>query len=440
MEMCRQLTVSECGSGDWYVGFDSNGDGILSVAEQNIKAYQLGQAIATAAGANTTTALSDWTAVLPSTSFVTSGNNRNIRDRLGAGDTGDKQALVAADRRYPRRVAFARDNTNNLVKVSSSPDIYKPMGVGCPLDTTGTNYANNGCTYAGSPAEGTNYGKKGSNALWFRTTTSTSNPSANASYGNSESLFYYAPTTPTDGQPLLVPVLQIHDANNTSNIRSDGSTQDEFRDRWIQQPSDNTTIYNATFVLGNSPSRSAETSAGLQNFVRFLESWNNKTAKISGSFIQLKRSTFATGPISPIFAAKSTIGATNTANDSNANLSLFDYALDTYPTPNGSGLLPFYNAPTNRNWGFDVGLLSEQPDLFAQRFTLPPSGRPNEFFREVGRDDTWVKTLLCAGEASNQTGIPTTSVPTVTYTTKAVPDEYRPSGCPSPSDIPSDSL
>jgi hypothetical protein len=79
-------------------------------------------------------------------------------------------------------------------------------------------------------------------------------------------------------------------------------------------------------------------------------------------------------------------------------------------------------------------LLSEQPDLFAQRFTMPPTGRPNEFFREVGRDDVWVQTLLCAGQASNQTGIAETGT-TVTYT-RAVPTEYQPSGCPS---IPGDS-
>ena len=451
MEICRKLPLSECQSSDWVVGFDVNGDGRFSdpvtslddtVAfdvngdgivnsldkEKNIKAYQLGQAILAAAPTSTTSIDSNWW----DTAYGT--GSKTIRQRLGAGDTGDKQALVAADTRYPRRVAFARDNTNTLVKVSSSPDIYKPMGVNCPLDTTGTAYANNGCTYAttGSPAESTNYGKKGSNALWFRTTTSTSNPSTNASYGNSESLFYYAPTA-QDGQPLLVPVLQIHRSNNDSGIRGDGSTESEFRDRWIQQASADTS-FNATFVLGNSPSRAAETSAGLQNLVRFLESWNGRTAKINGSFIQLKRSSLATGPISPIFAAKLTTNATNTANDSNANLSLFDYVLDTYPTPNGSGVLPFYNAPA-RNWGFDVGLLSEQPDLFAQRFTAPPTGRPNEFFREVGRDDTWVKTLLCAGEASNQTGIPATGV-AVTYA-PAVPDEYRPtSSCPS--SIPDD--
>ncbi|MFN6518096.1 MAG: hormogonium polysaccharide biosynthesis protein HpsA [Nostoc sp. CreGUA01] len=434
MEICRKLPVSECGPNDWYVGFDRTGDGILSPLERNIKTYQLGQAILNANGG---TMPSDWT-----TAFTTGSNTKSIRERLGAGDTGsDRLSLqdrLDTDRLYPRRVAFARDNNNNLV--TSSSGFYKPMGVGCPLDTTGSAYSDNGCTY------GTNYGLVDTTnniyALWFRTTNSTTNAGdiAQATYASDRPLFYYPPidadgdgSPDLDGQPLLVPVLQIHDANSTpTNLRTDAAAVaagDDFRTNWLQQASN--TIFNATFVLGNSPSRTDEISAGLQNFVRFLENWESRTAKISGSFIQLKRSSFSTAPIASIFTNRQT----NAAASAIYNLSLFDYSLDTYPTRNGDGILPFYFAPTNRNWGFDVGLLSEQPDLFAQRFTAPPTGRPNEFFREVGRDDPWVKTLLCAGEASNQTGIPTTGV-TVTYT-NAVPSQYRPSGCPS--SIPSDS-
>ena len=442
MEICRQDLVSQCQPGDWKVGFDVNGNSNLDDAvsfdvngdgtvdindkEKDIKTYQLGQAIASAPD-YTASVLSNW-----DTQFGTSPNRKNIRERLGAGDTGNKLALVAADQRYPRRVAFARNNTNQLVSASGA---YKPIGVGCPLDTTGTGYNNNGCTYTtSSPTEGTHYGKKGSSALWFRTTSfSSSNPVTNPTYSNDNSLFYYPPidadgnsSPDLDGQPLLVPVLQIHDANNIPpNLRTDGTDQlqDQFRTNWIRL-ADADTTFNATLVLGNSPSRSDEVSAGLQNLVRFLENWNGKTVKISGSFIQLKRSSYSTAPLAPIFTNKQTVPADNSTN----NLSLFQYALDLYPTPNVSGIAPFYSPP-NRTWGFDVALLSEQPDLFAQRFTLPPAGRPNEFFREVSRDDRWVQTLLCAGQASNQTGI-TASGTTVTYS-RAVPTEYRPSSCPS---------
>lgn len=345
---------------------------------------------------------------------------------------------MAVDQLYPRRVAFARNNSNNLI--STATGIYKPMGIGCPLDTTGTTYANNGCTYGGTTA-GTNYGQTGSSALWFRTTNSITNPAnlalaATILYSNSLPLFYYPPidadgngSADLDGQPLLVPVLQVHDARKTAPpIRTDSTSvadADDFRATWLQRAT--ATTFNGTFVLGNSPSRATEISSGLQNFVRFLEHWEDRTAKISGSFIQLKRSSFSTAPLASILTARQTTTATATNN-----LSLFDYLLDTYPTQNASGLLPFYSAP-DRTWGFDVGLLSEQPDLFAQRFTAPPTGRPNEFFREIGRDDVWVETLLCAGEASNQTGVSATGV-TITYA-NAVPSEYRPSSCKS---IPND--
>lgn len=437
MEMCRKLVVSECGSTDWVVGFDINGDGILSttpqsytilgstvsLTERDIKTYQLGQAILAAAPSGTTSIDANWWNI---TAYGT--GTKKIRERLGSADTSvlSLQNTLATDRLYPRRVAFARDNNNNLVE--SSLGIYKPMGVSCPLDTTGTAYGNNGCTY------GTNYGLTGSaiRALWFRTTNSTTNPGdiAQATYASDKPLFYYPPidadssgSPDLDGQPLLVPVLQIHDATNTpSSLRTDATAVaagDDFSANWLQRATN--TIFNATFVLGNSPSRTDEISSGLQNFVRFLENWDTRTAKISGSFIQLKRSSFSTAPIAPIFTNRQSNAIS--AASATYNLSLFDYSLDTYPTRNGNGVLPFYAAPS-RKWGFDVGLLSEQPDLFAQRFTVPPTGRPNEFFREVGRDDTWVKTLLCAGQISSG----------VTYT-NAVPNEYRPSGCPS---IPND--
>ncbi len=479
MEICRKDLVSQCQPGDWKVGFDVNangnlgtgnvddtvsfdvnGDGIVdnNDKEKDIKTYQLGQAIAASPG-YTASVLNNW-----DTQFGTNNNNKSIRQRLGAGTTGFATtsdtttgfALATTnptDQRYPRRVAFARDNTNMLVKVSSSPDIYLPIGVGCPLDTTGTAYSSNGCTYTSSSGTaGTNYGTTGNSALWYRTTSFAHSDPGNlsdATYSNQNSLFYLPPidanedgSPDLDGQPLLVPVLHIHDAvtapssNNSLRTNDVNQLQPQFRDQWTKAASAAGTTFNATFVVANSPSRSIEDSAGLQNFVRFVENWNGVTAKISGSFIQLKRSTFATGPIAPILKAIATgspTTATGSPTSNSGNLSLFNYPLTTYAGQNDGGITPFYWAPT-RAWGFDVGLLSEQPDLFAQRFTVPPVGRPNEFFREVSRDDSWVQALLCSGQASNQTGIVTTG--TVTYSA-AVPAEYRPSSClPIPSDSP----
>lgn len=469
MEICRQALISDCDNNStdpdrqWYIGFDIDGNGVLNsnpvnypitgqssvtLTEKYIKTYQLGQAIKAANGSPSigSNPASDTILTNGELQWLTGTfgtGNKTIRARLGAGDTSG-QALVATDSSYPRRVAFARDSSNNLVLSSSrntstntvtslGSGIYNPIGLGCPLDISGSAPNYNGCTVWDN-----NYNsvlKNGSmNALWFRKSNSTTSPGdltqVDYTNGDRKPFFYFPPVDANgdgnpdlDAQPLLVPVSQVNDSfGNGSSLRSESTAVGtNYVTKWLQQAS--STTVNGTFVVGNSPRQSAETSSGLQNFVRFLENWGNATSKISGSLIQLKRSTFATAPLGSILANKTTTTATAGTNPSD-NLSLFDYALDTYPTENVSGLLPFYNPPT-RTWGFDVALLSELPDLFAQRFTAPSTGRPNEFFREVAQDDVWVKTLLCAGQASNQTGIVTTGT-TVTYD-NAVPNEYRPS-------------
>jgi hypothetical protein len=112
-----------------------------------------------------------------------------------------------------------------------------------------------------------------------------------------------------------------------------------------------------------------------------------------------------------------------------ASLSLFDYPNNRYQTSNGTpeGSLPYYNAPATREWGFDVGLLSQQPDLFSQRFTTDIS-KVQSYYRQVGRDDDWVKTLLCAAEPADPTD-PEQRVGKATgiqYNKPAVPASERP--------------
>ena len=194
---------------------------------------------------------------------------------------------------------------------------------------------------------------------------------------------------PTTNQPLLVPVLQIHSPEGTpsdssTNLPTDGNLDGQ----WLQRvTADNVTI-NSIFVSGNSPSRPEESDlAGLHNFVRFLERWADKPLNIKGSFMQLRRSAYATAPFANVLSAK------KSAND--GSLSIFRYSSTSYK---GSSI-GYYTPPT-RQWGFDVGLLSQSPDLFAQKFTLPPTTPPEEFFRQVGRDDQWVQNLLCAAQLS----------------------------------------
>jgi hypothetical protein len=200
-------------------------------------------------------------------------------------------------------------------------------------------------------------------------------------------------------QPLLVPVLQVQYTDSTPTASGSFTNNPGKRvreTRWLMKA--NPTIFNLVAATGDTPTRVnpatglAEINGGLHNFVRFLENWSDNSgttdiaAKISGSFIQLKRSNFATAPFDTV------------ASDAPGGIFGYPqaYATDNLAVTSSSnwGKLPYYKPPL-RQWGFDVGLLSQLPDLFAQRFTLPETSSPDEFFRQVGRDDPWVKALVC---------------------------------------------
>ncbi|MGQ9865211.1 MAG: hypothetical protein ACUVSQ_02845, partial [Pseudanabaenaceae cyanobacterium] len=265
-----------------------------------------------------------------------------------------------------------------------------------------------------------------------------------------------AAITTTD-QPILLPVLQIHNPagtnTNTNEFQQSGTmggvpsaTAGQWQERSSRKenPLDNPQI-NVYFVVGSSPSRSripyrtsvtstsessigfgananvdttggSEAGGGLGNLVRFLGNWSGLTPRIFGGFIQSGRSRYASAPLSvtaPFNANAPTPPppAVATAVDMQTlfvnpaaplgNQPFTANRDDRYNRFSGynkayqnNANLPFYTRP-GRAYGFDVGLLTQQPDLFAQRFTeaLPS---PNEFFRETNRDDRWTKALLCA--------------------------------------------
>lgn len=107
MEMCRQEVIEQCTPDNWVVGFDINGNGNLNdtvsgIIEKDVKANQLGKAIAIAkansslGGADNivnNTESGGWDTQFTSSN---SSGNKSIRQRLGAGDTGST-ALVATD-------------------------------------------------------------------------------------------------------------------------------------------------------------------------------------------------------------------------------------------------------------------------------------------------------------------------------------------------------
>ena len=130
------------------------------------------------------------------------------------------------------------------------------------------------------------------------------------------------------------------------------------------------TRVNAIMVSGLVPSRSLQPYGGLHNFPRFIEDWGGNNLFISGSFIQLNFSNYATAP--------------------------FDQdAWEINQNPAGGGeAISYYGAP-NRRWGYDVGLQYQAPGSVSRRFTSISATR-SEFYRELPVDDPYIKKLRCA--------------------------------------------
>ncbi|MEG4104824.1 hormogonium polysaccharide biosynthesis protein HpsA [Microcoleus sp. S13_C5] len=374
MEICRKLPVSACGANDWVVGIDAG-----TVGEFNGEIEP-----ASAVPANT-----DLAKVLSGTTAT--------------------PALDPADRRYPRRVAFLRNssgaNQNKLVLdgtipvalgINSSNQVAH-YGAGNTVNVTISSGSLSVTTVAGQP-------QPKDNALWYATTTTPATPTGGMDYGNDKPLFYAKLPTGTGGvantveQPQLRPTLQIQATNIVPNAALNTAQNANDVTRWIQKG--RTTEFNLIVASNDVPSRAisstlGDSNGGMQNLPRFIENWKNLTHSIAGSFIQFKRSSYATAPYLSVI------------NDASApfKAKLFDYDTSYPSTPykieTGGGTIGYFVPPT-REWGFDVGLLSQPPDLFAQKFTLPASQKkPDEYFREISRDDDWVKSLLCAEKLQN---------------------------------------
>ncbi|WP_377480201.1 MAG: hormogonium polysaccharide biosynthesis protein HpsA [Microcoleus anatoxicus] len=375
MEVCTKIPVSACGDDDWYVN-----------------------PLAGAPGKATTTVGQPYAKPIDNTST------------FQAGSTVDPP--LPALQRFPRRVAFSR--TANALDSLTAPE---PLGI----DTT------NGKVVKGP-------GRSRDNSLWFATTVnagdSTVTYNSNFPYvfnqaqkdGSGANLpqldTAIAPGKGT--QPLLMPVLQIQNVTAADSTEPTG-VDIVIKTGWIPQA--NNTTFNMVVGSNDSPSRAlgngvGDFNGGMQNLPRFMESWNSGqvSTNIQGSFIQFGRSEFSTAPYIPVIdpGAMSALAAqavpATTANSIQLR-SLFDspptdppdatspkpfYRTDNANLAGKGGRIPFFSPPA-RNWGYDLGLLSQPPDLFTRKFTTPPSKRtPDEYFREVSRDDEWVQTLLCS--------------------------------------------
>ncbi|MEH2327871.1 hormogonium polysaccharide biosynthesis protein HpsA [Nostoc sp.] len=436
MEMCFKIPVSECRETEWYIGYD----GDRSIQSHNLPANAQ-------------------------------------RDKLLAGTTA--QSANVDFRRFARRVAFKRDINGKLLtsggavitSTNLSQNNITPVALG--ITTVG------GAKVVAQFNDGGSLPEPANNALWFATTKEiTPIPKApgfsgsDIIYKNNIRLFYRYPQVPDaslpsslrdfpgstttftrDGsfQPLLEPVLQLQvtttDPDNTEKTYAAIASSSSFvkNTRWLSLASD--TTFNLVIASGDSPARvgssTYEINGGLHNFVRFLENWNGINANINGSFIQFKRSIYASAPFQVLVRpGPTTVAATSStpsALSSTANIdSIFfrilysirpGYTSDSTFTTNGAGEAPYY-MPPNRNWGFDVALLAQNPDLFAQRFVTPAADPPSEYFREVGRDDLWVKTLLCAVQTQTADGFDTADTTYFGNGFKfALPATERPTSC-----------
>lgn len=363
MEVCTKLPVSACGENDWFVD--------PTATPTPLKATDI--------SIGTTYAIGTHKA---GTTF----------------DPPDPQL-----QRFPRRVAFQRSAIADLATATDTK-------------VTALGIDNSGKIQAFDTSSAT-LPRKQPNSLWFASATSSNPP---PEFGNTKPLFFLNAVTASDPsskfgfidgevqaptitsnlkqQPLLMPALQIYYTNNSPTTIPDPGEISQLT-KWLPQipipgkPQE----FNLIVGSGDTPSRTigtiGEFNGGMQNLPRFIENWRSGgiSTKILGGFLQLNRSAYSTAPFLPqlansrphsAFTPTTTYGGT-------------EWYPRKYKTA-GDGISPFFSPP-GRNWGFDVGLLSQSPDLFAQLFTTPSTKtKPAEFFREVPRNDDWVQTLMCA--------------------------------------------
>jgi len=399
METCTKLPVAACTDNDWFVN-------------------PLAAAPATPISASAAIALP-----APANSYATPISNASI---FQAGSTVDPPLLEL--QRFPRRVAFNRTTVapaNQLV----APTTPLPLGIaagGAIAPGAGANIKANSLWFAGSNGPAVNFDNASLPYVVNPTTTppntadganvplppvALASAPANSAIGSTPNPAPNAlPAAYNGSQPLLLPVPQIQNVSVATptggNTMGRGTTNALFTG-WIPQAVN--TTFNLIVAAGDTPSRTLDVgfttgdfNGGLQNLPRFLESWNagGSTTNIQGSFIQLNRSAFSTAPYQPILPGP-VISSVFQLQGGGPLPPPLDIT-NRYNIQTGAGLLPYFSPPT-RNWGYDVGLLSQPPDLFTQKFTTPSTRtQPAEYFREVPRNDNWVRTLMCGVVAPGQ--------------------------------------
>ncbi|NES65327.1 MAG: hypothetical protein F6K24_08735, partial [Okeania sp. SIO2D1] len=339
MEICLKLPVSACQPEDWVVIYNANGNNTLEAGET------------------------------PYASSLTT------IDKTGLWSGTTAQAPLPEYQRYPRRVAFKR--------ATAAPFglNYDGGATPIPLGINGSGNVTDAPNGTAANAQNTD------NALWFRT---------DGGWNKNQRLFYQNAAQLSDTttlQPQLVPALQIHATTTNPGGNFPQGQEVEDKTRW-QMPATadpdsdtpNTTKVNVMMATGDTPPRViannfGETNGGLPNLPRFIENWKDQTSEISGAFVQLRRSAYSTGPYQHILQ--------------NDPAEIFGNTYGRYNAGETEGTAPASTPPT-RQWSYDVGFLSQSPDLFAAKLSSLDPDKTKQYYREVGLDDPWVQTLLCS--------------------------------------------
>ncbi|MGK7900447.1 MAG: hormogonium polysaccharide biosynthesis protein HpsA [Hormoscilla sp.] len=482
MEICRKPMVSLCTADDWVVG--------LTTGTGNEKASEI--PIGTPVGnlLSGTTVQMARSPIDPLDTDLNKVEQRYPRRVAFLRNPANNRLIVVttgtARRPIPIGIKDEGDGTLDWYPYqnpSSGTDRIKLPVTDNVLDLSGSGILTEFEGF-GPVSPGANHPRREDNALWYVT-----RQGSNRRYGNTRWLWYQQQY---DGdylledvildntssatwrtaisneveQPLLEPVLQqqvttrhltgdsdLGSFVNAINGRDPGSNcnGESCVVKWTRwQPRATESTFNIVAVSGQGPVRVQdspytrnEDGGGLHNFVRTLENWvragdeDYVDLNISGSFIETKKNNYATAPFF-------TLLNTTEADDAYLFVERQGYKTDNGTKPLGYtgnnvlGAIPYYNPP-GRQWGFDLGLLSQPPDLFAEQFTVETAESPKEFMREVNRDDDWVEALMCAAEARDPDSTPQTYVglPGATYQRYAIPGaDQRPNDCLDLSNYP----
>jgi hypothetical protein len=250
---------------------------------------------------------------------------------------------------------FMTGGVKNTASVSS--DSYTRYG--CTGDAGKTSFLNQNRPNSSNSGQG-----------WVRSASIDSKPLLRGTGGNQVAIGDSPIFITRTGEPVY-----WSSGTAMSRYNSNSYYASSEKHTWTTPP-DNTRV-NMIMVSGLVPSRVNQPYGGLHNFPRFLENWKGKNLYMSGAFLQLNFSTYATGAFDqdawePGITPSSGTGCADSPSTSKEDIC-------------------YYDAP-NRIWGYDVGLQYAPAGPVAKRFKQPEKTR-SEFYNEPPANDPYIDQL-----------------------------------------------